>query len=424
MRIRRTIFVIFIAFSLQKFLIDSTYSQEKPDLEVTTNRTPIDLINLITDRQIQKNELQNGIYSRGEWKEVKESRLPKTMYWSYATGVTLLAMQRVYDITKDEKILNFVNQNNQISADYYSYLRWQKMKFGTVYKTTGIEKLWRLSMLDDCGAMGAEILESNLRYKTKFTANLHELIEIIGNYVINVQDRLTDGTLWRPNSNPEGPTIWVDDLYMSVPFLIRWSEYKKSEIFLNDAARQIINYASYLQDSDGIFFHGYYVKENTNNCCKWGRGNGWAAVAIAELLSVLPKENPQYMKVVDICKKQIDGLTKYQSASGLWNQVINHPELSWGTETSCSAQITYAIARGINKGWLDKSYISIVKKAFKGIRQQIDKNGGINKICKSTSIRNDLEYYNNRPAKYDDYHGSSLILLALTEIFHLEQRDN
>jgi rhamnogalacturonyl hydrolase YesR len=314
--------------------------------------------------------------------------------------------------------MDFVNNNNRISAEQYAYLRWQKNKFGAVHDTNGFEKLWRLDMLDDCGAMGAAILESSLRHKVEFTPALNELVEITGNFVTNVQYRTKEGTFYRPNS-PEGPTIWGDDLYMSLPFLIRWAEYKNDESSLNDAAQQIIDYAAYLQDSDGLLFHAYFVDKKEPACGKWGRANGWAAVAMSEVLSVLPESHAHYKAVLNIYKKHIQGIVKYQSASGLWNQVIDHPELSWGIETSSSAQYTYALARGINKGWLNKSYLPVVKKAFAGLDQQVNANGSIARVCMSTSIGHDLEYYNTRSSNDHDYHGAGLMLLALTEVHSL-----
>ncbi len=412
---------ITLAIALSLTSCPGIHSQDKTKSnEVVQERSVLELMNLITNHQIQENELKDGEYTKGDWDAVKKATLPKTMYWSYPTGVTLLAMQRVYDITGDDRIMKFVNDNNRISADMYAYLRWQKMQFGTVYKTAGFEKLWRLDMLDDCGAMGAAILESKLRHHVEFSDHVNQLVEIMGNYVTNVQFRLKDGTFWRPNS-PDGLTIWADDLYMSLPFLIRWAEYKKNASFLDDAAQQIINYASYLQDTDGVWFHGYFVDKKSPTCCKWGRANGWVAVAIAEVLSVLPKEHPKYSKVMEVCKKQIDGLRRYQSASGLWHQVIDHPELTWGTETSSSAQFTYALARGINKGWLDTSYSTVVQKALKGLKQEINKVGGINRVSRSTSIGLDLDYYNTRPTQDDDHHGNGLMLLALAEIHAMQQ---
>ena len=404
----RFIIAFFISINIQQNLFAQQLS-------------PKELMNLITDHELKNTKLNEGEYPKGDWDAVKKARQPVAMYWSYPTGVSLLGMQRVYDITGNKKILDFVTKNNTISANQYEYLRWQKKQFGAVYETSGFEKLWRMEMLDDCGAMGAAMLESNLKHKVEFSSNEKELVDIMGNYVTRVQYRLEDKSFYRPYS-PEGPTIWADDLYMSLPFLIRWSQFKKDPASLDDAAQQIINYASYLQDKDGVWFHAYFVESKKHSCCKWGRANGWVAVAIAEVLSVLPKSHKDYDKVLAIYKKHVDGLIKNQSPSGLWHQVIDHPELAWGTETSCSAQFTYAIARGINKGWIDTAYLPVVKKAFTGLKERINKDGSINKVCMSTSIGNDLDYYNTRSFKDDDYHGTGLMLLALTEIHMLFEK--
>ncbi len=392
-----------------------------------------DLVQLITNHQFPNNPLIEGNYVRGIWQDVKNSILPKTMYWSYPVGVVLLGMQRGYDITHDKNVLKYISDNNRISADAFFWMSWQFLTFGKIIGQGDLEKLLRFKitgsgMLDDYGAMGAAILESKLRHNVKLSPNLSRLIDTIGYLVTMKQDRLPDRTFWRPDS-PDGPTIWADDLYMSLPFLVRWGEYKNDPSSFDDAALQIINYASYLQDKDGIWFHAYIngADKKEHSCCKWGRANGWVTVAIAEVLSILPKDHSNYNKVLEISKKQIDGLIKLQSPSGLWNQVLDHPELSWGTETSCSAQFTYAIARGINKGWLDSSYIPVVKKSLHALidTSRISANGDILKVSASTSIGRTLDYYNSRPIETDDQkdrHGSGSMLLMLAEMYKLLEK--
>ncbi len=424
--------ILAIALLAQVLTVQQIHSQKSKSpvsavKETVTLRSPLELMTLITNSFITENPIADGEYIRGDWATIKKSRAPKAVYWSYPTGVTTLAFQRVYDITHDEKLMDYIVKNIRISADQYAYLRWQKNQFGTVYDTEGFEKLWRLSMLDDCGAMGAGILETNLRHNVQFTPQLNELVEIIGNYITKIQWRLPDGTLWRPDS-PDGKTIWGDDLYMGLPFLIRWAEYKNDPSALDDAALQIINYSKYLQDADGVMFHAYFVDQKKHSCCKWGRVNGWMAVAEAEVLSVLPKTHPRYNEVFNVFKKHIDGLIKFQASSGLWYQVIDHPEIPWGTETTCSAMFTYAIARGINKGWLDKSYLPVVERSLAALSDtsRITDQGELLRVCASTSIGPDLNYYNERPAENineTDRHGAGLMLLALTEMYTLQQNN-
>ena len=245
----RSKFILLGVIVFYSLICNSTilFSQQKSDSNNSTkvykNRTTLDLINLIASNIIS-DTLKDGQFIKGDWEAVK----------TYA----------------------------RISADWYAYIRWQAFKFGKPYETDALTKLYRLDMLDDYGAIGASFLECEMRHNLIFTANLNDLIGILDNQIVNVQYRLDNKSFWRPNS-PDGPTIWGDDLFMSLPFVVRLAEYKKDQSLYDDAAQQIINYASYLQDSDGVFFHGYYVDQKTHTCCKWGRANGWIAVALADV---------------------------------------------------------------------------------------------------------------------------------------------
>src|SRR5581483_2848905 len=214
----------------------------------------------------------------------------------------------------DRALLDYSVRNNEISAEQYSFLWWETKTFGKITSTGGFGKLWRLDMLDDCGAMGAEMLDTVLRHHVRFTPQEIELINTIGQFVTQRQERLDDGTFWRPASDL-GPTIWADDAFQGVPFLLRWSEYTHDPQWRGDAARQLSGAAHYLQDADGLWFHGYFVDEHKVNGYKWGRGDGWVAVALAEMLGALPPGDPQYPAVLDIYRRLMAGLRKWQRPS-------------------------------------------------------------------------------------------------------------
>ncbi|MDI1342929.1 MAG: glycoside hydrolase family 88 protein, partial [Pseudolabrys sp.] len=172
----------------------------------------------------------------------------------------------------------------------------------------------------------------------------------------------------------------------------------------------------------GIWFHAYFVTEQKPKGFKWGRGNGWVAVAEAELLSALPPDHPKRPAVLGIYRRHMAGIQKRQDTSGLWHQVLDHPELSWGTETSCSGQFAYAMARGLNRGWLDETFRETLRRALTGIASRVTPEGGLNGVCQSTSIGRDLEYYNARPKKDNDQHGFGLVLFALAEAYEMENK--
>jgi len=201
---------------------------------------------------------------------------------------------------------------------------------------------------------------------------------------------------------------------MGCPVIIRWSEYAGDKKYLDDAANQIIHQAELEQDTDGLFFHGYNVKEQKHSPYKWGRGNGWVTVATVELLSVLPKDHPKRAQLIGILKKQIDGLQKVQAPDGMWRQVLDHPEL-W-EETSCTAMFAYGIARAVNRGWIDASYMPMARKAFAGLCKNVTADGAVNETCIGTNIGQTLDFYVNRPRTPDDPHGRGPVLLAGTEL--------
>ena len=203
---------------------------------------------------------------------------------------------------------------------------------------------------------------------------------------------------------------------MSCPFLIRWYQYTGNTNFLDDAANQVIGMAGYLQDTNGLWYHGYYCTNHYVNGIKWGRANGWAMVTTAEVLSVMPTNHPARATLLDILRRHIAGVEAVQATDGMWHQVLDHPEV-W-EETSCTALFAYSIARAVNRGWIDPTNMAVARKAFSAIAQlQVSASGVVSNICPGTSLSNSIAYYTNKlqPAT-DDRHGPGPVMLAGAEI--------
>lgn len=419
--VRRAIFypsILFLALLLMdchRAKVTYLNSPEAP-VEDYQGRTPMQLLDLVAHRNIKP--LEHGEYLRADdWATVEKSREAKAEWFGYPLGVTLMGMQRANELLRDPAIMDYVEGVNAAATNTYAYLKWQKEMFDSTINNGGsFDRIYRMNMLDDCGAAGAEMLESVLRNGVEMTPEMLDYLEHVAMYISQRVDRLPDGSFWRPISPGSRPqSLWADDLYMSCPFLVRWSEYSGDPVFLDDAAQQIINFASYLQDTDGVWWHAYLVDEDRPASFKWGRANGWVMVATAEVLSFLPDDHPKRQQVLTIFRKHIEGLKKYQDPSGLWHQVIDHPELTWGVETSCSAMYGYAMARAVNWGWIDSSNLTIVQKTIEGLNRKVLADGTILGVCQSCSIGDSLEYYENRPTRLDDYHGPGPVLLVFSE---------
>jgi len=350
--------------------------------------------------------------------EARSAKAPEGIEWNYPWGVALYGMLRSTDVTDDKDVGRFVVEHNSICARYYDWLAGLEKQFGKSSGVTNFEHqgklrlLTSLGTLDSCGAMGNETLESMMRHPKQVTPEEKAVVARIADWIVNKQDRLPDGTLWRSNSM--GGTVWPDDLYMGGVFLVRYGIYTGDRKHIDDAARNIIHQAALEQDSDGLWFHGYFETNKMHAPFKWGRGGGWVMVTLVETLSAMPKNDRLRPQVIGILRKQIDGLKKVQAPDGMWRQVLDKPEL-W-EETSCTAMFAYGIARAVNRGWIDASNMAVARKAFAGIAKNVTPDGVVNGTCEGTGIGESLDFYIKRKQPVDDPHGRGPVMLAGTEI--------
>jgi len=344
------------------------------------------------------------------------ARPPAGISWNYPWGVALFALERVSGSTSDKAENEFVAQHNLICARYYHWLAGLENQFGEDGKRfthgTSIKGLMTLGNLDNCGAMGNEMIQCMMQSPDKVSPEEREVVERIADWVTHKQDRLPDGTLWRPRVM--GGTVWPDDLYMGGVFLVRLGLYRGDQKFIDDAAEQIIHQAALEQDTDGLWFHGYFVAQKEHAPFKWGRGNGWAMVTMVETLTAMSPKDPLRPKLLDILRRQIDGLKRVQAPDGAWRQVLDKPDL-W-EETSCTAMFAYGIARSVNLGWIGPENMAMARKAFTAVARHVNADGKVSGTCQGTSIGTDLDYYIMREHPADDPHGWGAVMLAGTEI--------
>jgi len=88
-------------------------------------------------------------------------------------------------------------------------------------------------------------------------------------------------------------TLWADDLYMSVPYLARMGKLTGDNKYFDFAIKQVEQFNKYIYDeATGLYFHTFFNDENMNGVARWGRCNGWVALAQVELLNNLPANHP------------------------------------------------------------------------------------------------------------------------------------
>lgn len=194
--------------------------------------------------------------------------------------------------------------------------------------------------------------------------------------------------------------LWIDDMYMITIVQVEAFRATGETAYYERAAKEMTLYLDSLQRPNGLFYHAPDVPYF------WGRGNGWVAAGMTELLKVLPKSNRHYPTILSRYRKMMESLKKYQNEEGLWYQLIDKDDC-W-TETSGSAMFTYAMINGVKRGWLDKKvYGPIARKAWIGMCKYLTPDGKVRSVCAGTNKKNDKDYYYKRPRRTGDYHGQA-----------------
>lgn len=335
---------------------------------------------------------------------------PESAYndWRYWNGVLNIAMIELGEALNEPAYIEFARKN--VAFGFDNYRHFEKRHHGEDKWSYPFGQFFIMKELDDCGAMGASVIEV---YRRDQQERYREYIDEAANHILVRQSRLDDGTLVR--LFPHQWTLWADDLYMSLSFLSRMGELSGEARYFDDAAHQVINFYKYLFDEQkGLMHHCWYSDVNRPGVAFWGRANGWAMVAQVDLLDRLPQDHAQRDTLLALLRRHIVGIAQYQSGEGLWHQLLD--KVDSYLETSCSAMFTYTIARAVNKGYIEPRYASIAQRGWEGVRSKIRSDGQVEGVCTGTGVSDDLVFYYRRPTPLNDVHGIGTILLAGAEV--------
>ncbi len=215
------------------------------------------------------------------------------------------------------------------------------------------------------------------------------------------------------NPQPDGLSgetrYWIDDMYMLTILQLQAYRATGDRKYLDRSAREMASYLDKLQQPNGLFYHAPDVP------IFWGRGDGWVAAGMAEMLRDLPADHPQRARILKGYREMMGALLKYQGKDGMWRQLIDHEE-AW-PESSSSAMFSFAMITGVRNGWLDvNTYGPAARKAWIAVTGYIDQNYDVTSVCEGTSKQNDLEYYMERQRNTGDFHGQAPILWAASAL--------
>ena len=215
------------------------------------------------------------------------------------------------------------------------------------------------------------------------------------------------------NPQPDGLShetrFWIDDMYMLTILQLQAYRATGDKKYLDRDANEMVAYLDKLQQPNGLFYHAPDVP------FFWGRGDGWVAAGMSEMLMTLPADHPQRARIMQGYKLMMSALLKYQDSDGMWRQLIDHPE-AW-EESSSSGMFTFALITGVKNGWLDAAtYGPAARKGWIAVTGFIDQNNDVTNICEGTNKLNSLDYYLMRKRRTGDFHGQEPVLWAASEL--------
>ena len=332
--------------------------------------------------------------------------------WDYVHGLNLLAITEVYQETKDPRLLSYVK-------GYYDMLVQQD---GSI-KTYDINK-FNIDMVNP-GKVLFFLYEETGNPKYKKAADLLRT-------QLTTHPRTEQGGFWHKKRYPD--QMWLDGLYMGAPFyaeyIVKYGDMKE----LDDVFLQFELIEEHLYDEKtGLPLHGWDAskkqkwadKETGLSQHHWSRSLGWYAMAMVDVLEVVPAEHPKTPWLKARFKAFIDATLTYQHNSGTWYQVTDLGSREGNyLEASGTAMLTYAMAKGASLKFLPDEYKAHAEKGFAGLLDQmISVNPETNvisleQVCAVAGLGGNpyrdgsFDYYMSEPIRANDAKGVGPFILA------------
>lgn len=331
---------------------------------------------------------------------------------SYEWGVTYSGMLLASKATGDPRFADYAAKRLNFLAGlfpvYHAQFKAESKILNPIYSIVNPRSL------DDSGSMCAAMIKAQ---RAGLAPGVQPMIDNYIQYISEKQLRLKDGTLARNRPFPD--SLWLDDLYMSVPALAQMGKAASEGRYYDDAARQILQFAGrmFLREK-GLYMHGWVQGMDVKPVFHWARANGWAIMAKTELLEVLPENHPSRVQILDLLRAHIRGLADCQSGQGLWHQLLDRNDSY--LETSASAMFAFCIARAINRGWISRdSHLPMLQTAWNAVAARVNAQGQVEGTCVGTGLGFEPVFYYTRPASPLAAHGYGPTLLAGAEVIKL-----
>lgn len=250
------------------------------------------------------------------------------------------------------------------------------------------------------------------------------------------QPRTEEGSFWHKRIYPY--QVWLDGLYMAGPFAVEYALTFDEPALADDMIRQFRLIEKNTRDPQtGLLYHGWDEKrqqkwadpETGRSSQFWGRAMGWYAMALVDVLDLLPAAHPGGPALTGILQRLASALLRFQdAATGLWYQVVDQAGRSGNyREASASAMLAYAFARSVRRGYLPAEFLPVARRAYRGLLEKmikVDARGllTLEGTCSVAGLGGkpyrdgSYEYYISEKVAANDFKGVGPFILAALEM--------
>ena len=402
----KTTFVhISLLLGLTSFCASGATSDASP--QKFSGATPLEWSKRLADSQIAR------LGDKLNWKE------GGTAKWDYTSGLFTLSLLKLNDRVPDPRYVkfseyaigSFIPRDGKIQG-----YKPEEYQLDALNSGKTVLALWQITH-DEHYKNAAMVLRRQL----------------------DTQPRTGDGGFWHKQRYPN--QMWLDGLYMAEPFYAEYSELFGETNSFDDVAKQIHLADQHTFDpATGLFYHGWDETKSqpwanpTTGCSSnfWGRAIGWYAMAMVDTLDYFPTNHPARAEIISTFQKLCTGVVKYQDAqSGVWYQVVDQRNRKGNyLEATASAMFVYALAKGVNHGYLSHDYVPAILDGYRGlIKNFIQYDGDLKwslaQCCSVAGLGGSpvrdgsFDYYIGEPVVKNDLKGVGPFILAGIEVQQL-----
>ncbi len=335
--------------------------------------------------------------------------------WDYVTGTVLKGFEELWRETGDARYFAYIKSTvDSVVSPFGAIADYKPLEFNIDEVREGTVLLFLARETGD------------LRYKVAADQLRQQLRD---------QPRTKAGGFWHKKRYPW--QMWLDGLYMGSPFYAEYAARYGEPAALADVVRQFTLLEEKARDTrTGLFYHGWDESREQSwadpqsGCSAnfWGRGLGWYAMALVDVLDYLPAGHSGRDSLVQILNRLAPAIAGAQDpATGLWWQVLDQGGREGNyLESSASAMFVYTLAKGVRLGCLDPAWMGAAEKGFKGmidhfIKHNPDGTISLTDVCVTAGLGygrdGSYDYYvHQTEARDDDGKGLGPFILAGVEM--------